>query len=48
MIKNVIDLNKYFLDESDPLLGNMLIVLSQLLFSFMFVAEEKLLKNFKI
>lgn len=35
-------------DESQPLLGNVLIVISQLLFSFMFIVEEKLLKNHNV
>ena len=47
-MKDVIHFLIIFSDEPDPLFGNFLIVLSQLLFSFMFIAEEKLLKNFEI
>ena len=34
---------QYIIDESNPLLGNSLIVLSQLLFSLMFIYEYKIL-----
>ena len=34
--------------ESNPMLGNGLIIVSQLLFSFMFIYEEKILKQYSV
>jgi drug/metabolite transporter (DMT)-like permease len=38
----------YNLVESNPLLGNLLIILSQLLFSLMFIYEEQILKKYEV
>jgi hypothetical protein len=34
--------------ESNPLLGNILIIISQLLFSLMFIYEEKILRQYRV
>ena len=36
------------IDKSNPLFGNLLIVLSQLMFSGMFIVEEKILRKYKV
>lgn len=37
-----------YIVESNPLFGNVLIILSQFLFSLMFIYEEKILKKYNV
>ena len=40
--------HRFILVESDPILGNILIILSQLMFSLMFIYEEQILKKYDV
>ena len=37
-----------YVDESSPLFGNVLIIVSQLMFSLMFIYEEQILKRYEV